>query len=119
MGKALRLLELLGEHPGGLTAAGAARICGHRFCTAYRLLSALVRDGFAELPEDRRCVLGLTILHAAQAWPSAAGSPGRSCAGTSSTRSSSVRSPPAERPPRAQGTGGRRALRGRSRRGPP
>ncbi|MEX5298970.1 IclR family transcriptional regulator [Kocuria sp. CPCC 205292] len=65
VGKALRLLELLGEHPGGLTAAEATRICGYPFSTTYRLLNALVRDGFAELQEDRRYVLGLKIFRAA------------------------------------------------------
>lgn len=65
VGKALRLLELLGEHPGGLTAAEATKICGYPFSTTYRLLNALVRDGFAELQEDRRYVLGLKIFHAA------------------------------------------------------
>jgi len=65
VGKALRLLELLGEHPDGLTAAEATKICGYPFSTTYRLLNALVRDGFAELQEDRRYVLGLKIFHAA------------------------------------------------------
>lgn len=65
VGKALSLLELLGEHPHGLTAAEATRICGYPFSTTYRLLTALVRDGFADLQEDKRYVLGLKIFSAA------------------------------------------------------
>ena len=76
VGKALQLLELLGEHPDGLTAAEATRLCGHPFSTTYRLLNALVRDGFAELQEDRRYVLGLKIFHAAHSVARRLGVPG-------------------------------------------
>lgn len=65
VGKALHLVELLGEHPEGLTAAEATKACGYPFSTTYRLLNALVRDGFAELQGDKHYVLGLKIFHAA------------------------------------------------------
>lgn len=61
--KTLHLLELLAEHPGGLTSAEVVRISGLTQNLVFRLLKTLVATGFAVQREDNRAyVLSRKIL---------------------------------------------------------
>ncbi|RBP65684.1 IclR family transcriptional regulator [Brevibacterium sanguinis] len=65
--KAFAMLELLGEHPEGISAAAAAEATGHPFSTAYRLLGGLVESGYAEYdPTSRLYTLGLEVFRLSQ-----------------------------------------------------
>ena len=67
VGKALRLLGLLGDEPRGATAAELSRRAEVPFSTAYRLLGSLTRDGFVDYePEGRRYHLGLRVFQLGQ-----------------------------------------------------
>lgn len=67
LGKALTLLNRLGDHPDGAPAAELARQTGYPLSTAHRLLGALVRDGFATFDtETKRYKLGLRVFQLAQ-----------------------------------------------------
>lgn len=60
VGKALRLLTLLGDYPDGAPLSEVARKAGFPPSTAHRLAAALVRDGYASVDEaSRRYSLGL------------------------------------------------------------
>ncbi|CAL8897036.1 transcriptional regulator [Kocuria varians] len=66
--KALEVLNLLGEHPAGVTAAEMARETGHPFSTCYRLLATLVGTGYASYDAaDKRYHLGLRVFRLAHA----------------------------------------------------
>lgn len=63
VGKALRLLTLLGEHPHGASMSELSRIAGYPVSTTHRLLGSLVRDGYAEVDEQtRRYSIGLRVF---------------------------------------------------------
>lgn len=63
VGKALWLLQTLGEYPEGVQLAELARRGGFPLSTAHRLAGALVRDGFATFDEPtRRYHLGLKLF---------------------------------------------------------
>lgn len=67
VGKALVMLEALGERPDGVTAAEAVELCGFPFSTAYRLLGTLVDAGFATFDAgDKRYRLGLRVFQLGQ-----------------------------------------------------
>lgn len=67
VGKALGLLVLLGDEPGGASASGLARTAGLPFSTTYRLLGSLTRDGFVDYePDGRRYHLGLRVFQLGQ-----------------------------------------------------
>ena len=67
VGKALRLLGLLGDEPRGATAAELSRRAEVPFSTAYRLLGSLTRDGFVDYePDGRRYHLGLRVFQLGQ-----------------------------------------------------
>jgi DNA-binding IclR family transcriptional regulator len=66
-GKALGVLTLLGDYPGGATTGQIAEATGYPFSTAYRLLNTLVDTGFATYdPTDKRYRLGLRIYQLGQ-----------------------------------------------------
>jgi DNA-binding IclR family transcriptional regulator len=63
VGKALRLLTTLGEHPDGSTLSELSRAVGYPTSTTFRLLGTLTHDGFVEFDETtKRYRLGLTIF---------------------------------------------------------
>jgi IclR family acetate operon transcriptional repressor len=63
VGKALWLLQALGEYPQGVQLTELARRGGFPLSTAHRLAAALVRDGFAGFDEaTRRYHLGLKLF---------------------------------------------------------
>ena len=64
--KALRLLVLLGDEPGGVALSTLARRAGYPVSTTHRLLSSLAREGFAALGPDRRWSLGLRLFELGQ-----------------------------------------------------
>ncbi len=65
--KAFEMLELLGDHPEGLSAAAAAEASGHPFSTAYRLLGGLVEAGYADFnPASKLYTLGLEVFRLSQ-----------------------------------------------------
>jgi IclR family acetate operon transcriptional repressor len=74
VGKALWLLEALGNYPDGVQLAELARHGGFPLSTAHRLAASLVRDGFAEFDEStRRYHLGLKLFTLASRVSSAHG----------------------------------------------
>lgn len=74
VGKALSLLHLLGEHPGGAHAAELAREAGFPLSTAHRLLGALVRDHFVDFDSrTRQYELGLEVFALGQSLAQARG----------------------------------------------
>jgi IclR family acetate operon transcriptional repressor len=74
VGKALWLLEALGNYPEGVQLAELARRGGFPLSSAHRLAAALVRDGFAEFDEStRRYRLGLKLFTLASRVSSAHG----------------------------------------------
>ncbi|MGH3493836.1 MAG: IclR family transcriptional regulator [Sciscionella sp.] len=67
VGKALRLLSLLGDHPDGVGISPLARATGYPVSTTHRLLSSLQREGFvASDPRSRRYRLGLRLFELGQ-----------------------------------------------------
>ncbi|GAA4510327.1 IclR family transcriptional regulator [Actinoallomurus oryzae] len=67
VGKALRLLCLLGEHPEGVGVSRLARDAGYPVSTTHRLLGSLQRDGFVRSDgESRRYSLGLRMFELGQ-----------------------------------------------------
>jgi DNA-binding IclR family transcriptional regulator len=73
-GKALALLTLLGDHPGGATASELARPLSYPLSTAHRLLGTLVRNGYAKFdPATKRYSLGLRVFQLAQSLSQAQG----------------------------------------------
>jgi IclR family acetate operon transcriptional repressor len=67
VGKALRLLRLLGEHPDGVGVSRLARDAGYPASTTHRLLASLQRDGFVRSDDDsRRYSLGLRLFELGQ-----------------------------------------------------
>ncbi|NJC56111.1 IclR family transcriptional regulator [Brevibacterium marinum] len=67
MTKAFDMLELLGDHAEGVSAARAAEVTGHPFSTAYRLLGGLVETGYADFdPSTKAYTLGLEVFRLGQ-----------------------------------------------------
>lgn len=67
VGKALRLLSLLGEHPDGAGVSELARTAGFPVSTTHRLLGSLQREGFATTdPGAGRYRLGLRLFELGQ-----------------------------------------------------
>ncbi|MER5389258.1 IclR family transcriptional regulator [Saccharopolyspora sp. NPDC002686] len=67
VGKALRLLVLLGDQPDGTNASELSRLADLPFSTTYRLLGSLTRNGFVQLdPDSRRYRLGLRVFQLGQ-----------------------------------------------------
>lgn len=63
VGKALRLLTALGEHPDGTRLSDLARRCGYPASTTHRLLASLIREGFADYDAHARTYrLGLRVF---------------------------------------------------------
>lgn len=63
VGKALRLLGLLGDHPHGAGLSELARAAGFPVSTTHRLLGSLQREGFVAADEEsRRYSLGLRLF---------------------------------------------------------
>jgi IclR family transcriptional regulator, acetate operon repressor len=60
VGKAMRVLTLLGERPSGCTLSELARASGYPTSTCYRLLKSLARDHFVEF-DDRTKHYGLGL----------------------------------------------------------
>jgi DNA-binding IclR family transcriptional regulator len=68
VGKALRVLGVLGEHPEGIEMAPLAREAGYPLSTVHRLLTSLSREEFAEFDEHtKRWALGLRAFQLGQA----------------------------------------------------
>lgn len=68
--RALRLLEVVGQHPGGITAKSLARNTGLALPTTYHLLRTLVHEGYLAKLDDGAFIVGDQVagLHdAAQA----------------------------------------------------
>lgn len=59
--RALRILEEIGDNPGGLNARGVARRCDIALPTAYHLLRTLCYEGYLVRRPDGRYTLGLKI----------------------------------------------------------
>jgi IclR family acetate operon transcriptional repressor len=60
IGKALRLLTLLGDRPDGAVLTDLAKRNGLPLSTAHRLMTTLVREGYARFePSTKRYTLGL------------------------------------------------------------
>ncbi len=67
LGKGLRLLMILGDHPEGAGASQLARDAGLPVSTAHRLLTGMVPLGFVAFdPERRRYSLGLRTFELGQ-----------------------------------------------------
>lgn len=66
VGKALRLLTLLGDAPRGMTLSELARQAGYPISTTHRLLSSIAREEFAVLDDERRWNLGLRMFELGQ-----------------------------------------------------
>lgn len=67
VGKALRLLALLGAHPHGVGLSELARAARYPVSTTHRLLSSLQREGFVAADEEsRRYSLGLRLFELGQ-----------------------------------------------------
>lgn len=66
VGKALRLLTLLGDAPRGMTLSELARQAGYPVSTTHRLLTSIAREEFAVLDEERRWNLGLRMFELGQ-----------------------------------------------------
>lgn len=66
VGKALRLLTLLGDAPRGMTLSELARQAGYPVSTTHRLLSSIAKEEFAVLDEERRWNLGLRVFELGQ-----------------------------------------------------
>lgn len=66
VGKALRLLTILGEAPHGATLSELARRAGYPVSTTHRLLTSISREQFAVLDDERRWNLGLRLFELGQ-----------------------------------------------------
>lgn len=66
VGKALRLLVLLGDEPDGLGLSDLARRAGYPVSTTHRLLASLAREGFVSTDPERRWSLGLRLFELGQ-----------------------------------------------------
>lgn len=67
VGKALRLLCLLSEHPHGAGLSQLAQAAGYPVSTTHRLLKSLQREGFAHSDDtSRRYSLGLRLFELGQ-----------------------------------------------------
>jgi DNA-binding IclR family transcriptional regulator len=67
VGKALRLLSLLGDHPDGVALSELARARAFPVSTTHRLLSSLQAEGFVRsAPDSRRYPLGLRLFELGQ-----------------------------------------------------
>jgi IclR family transcriptional regulator, acetate operon repressor len=66
VGKALRLLVILGDEPRGLTLSELARQVGYPVSTTHRLLMSLAREHFATTTDDRRWSLGSRLFELGQ-----------------------------------------------------
>jgi DNA-binding IclR family transcriptional regulator len=67
VGKALELLTVVGEFPGGGTAAQVAQRVDYPFSTVHRLLSTLAETDFLSYdPRDKRYSLGLPVFQLGQ-----------------------------------------------------
>lgn len=67
VGKALRLLSLLSEHPHGAGVSQLAQAAGYPVSTTHRLLRSLQREGFVRSESDnRRYELGLRLFELGQ-----------------------------------------------------
>lgn len=67
VGKALRLLSLLGSYPEGVALSELARVAGYPVSTTHRLLSSLHGEGFASSdPASKRYSLGLRLFELGQ-----------------------------------------------------
>lgn len=69
VGQALRVLKLLARHASPLPAAAIARELALPRSTTYRLLEAMIAQGFVvHLPEDRRYGLGVAAFELGSAY---------------------------------------------------
>jgi DNA-binding IclR family transcriptional regulator len=59
--RALRIMELVGNHPAGITAPRIAFECGLNRATAYNLLRTLVYERYLRRDENGRYTLGLEV----------------------------------------------------------
>ncbi|WP_158893961.1 IclR family transcriptional regulator [Amycolatopsis anabasis] len=67
VGKALRLLSLLGEYPDGVGLSELARSAGFPVSTTHRLLGSLQAEGFVRSdPDSKRYALGLRLFELGQ-----------------------------------------------------
>ncbi len=66
VGKALRLLVLLGDAPDGQPLSMLARRAGFPVSTTHRLLASLAREGFVATDSERRWTLGLRLFELGQ-----------------------------------------------------
>ncbi|TNC22393.1 IclR family transcriptional regulator [Amycolatopsis alkalitolerans] len=67
VGKALRLLSVLGSYPEGVALSELSRIAGYPVSTTHRLLSSLQGEGFARSdPASKRYSLGLRLFELGQ-----------------------------------------------------
>ncbi|MFD4196789.1 IclR family transcriptional regulator [Amycolatopsis thermoflava] len=67
VGKALRVLSLLGEYPDGVGLSELARRAGYPVSTTHRLLGSLQEQGFARSdPASKRYALGLRLFELGQ-----------------------------------------------------
>ncbi|MER7398387.1 IclR family transcriptional regulator [Streptomyces sp. NPDC000151] len=67
VGKALHVLTLLGERPGGVTLSELTRASGFPTSTCYRLLKSLTRDSFVEFDaRTKHYTLGLRVYQLGQ-----------------------------------------------------
>jgi DNA-binding IclR family transcriptional regulator len=66
VGKALRLLSLLSEHPHGTSLSQLAQIAGYPVSTTHRLLKSLQREGFVRSDDSRQYSLGLRLFELGQ-----------------------------------------------------
>lgn len=65
--KAFDMLELLGDHPEGISAARASELSGHPFSTAYRLLRGLVESDYADYDTSTKLyTLGMEVFRLSQ-----------------------------------------------------
>ncbi|MGP4015528.1 IclR family transcriptional regulator [Saccharopolyspora sp. 5N708] len=61
MQRAFRLMEAVGEHPGGTTAKNLARRTGIALPTAYHLLRTLVHEGYLRKLDDGAFIIGAQV----------------------------------------------------------
>ena len=67
VGKAVRLLSLLGNYPEGVALSELARVAGYPVSTTHRLLSSLQAEGFARNDtSSKRYSLGLRLFELGQ-----------------------------------------------------
>jgi len=67
VGRAIRLLVLVGEHPHGITLSALARESGVAVSTAHRLVNSLCREGLVEFePAGKRYKPGLRLFQLGQ-----------------------------------------------------